>query len=129
MNILATQYATCANFSVNTFFPDVVSLIINIIKIGTPILLIILGMIDMFKAMTAQKEDEIKKAQGLFVKRLIAGILVYLVFVIVELLFGVLGSLTGDNDGNLWDCAVCFINGSDSESCKPITSEPISPLD
>lgn len=128
MYILA-QYVTCGNISVNTFFPNLVSLIVNIIKIGTPIILVILGMMDMFKAMTAGKEDEIKKAQGLFVKRLIAGVLVFLVFVIVELLFGVLGNVTedGNSNGN-WKCATCFIKGSKDDSCKPLTNAPVSPL-
>lgn len=114
------DYVTCLeDVKINAFFPDVVHLIINIIRIGVPIVLIILGMMDMFKAMTAQKEDEIKKAQGLFVKRLVAGVLVFLVFVIVELLFSVLSSFSGTGaDDNIWDCAQCFIKGSEHSSCR-----------
>ena len=111
---------TClGDIEVNTFFPEVVSLIVNIIKIGVPIVLIILGMMDMFKAMTAQKEDEIKKAQGLFVKRLVAGVLVFLVFVIVDLLFSVLSGFGDDTGANsdVWDCANCFIKGVEGNKC------------
>ena len=117
MYTLAT--VTCTGIEINAFFPDLVHLIVNVLKIGTPIILVVLGMIDMFKAMTAQKEDEIKKAQGLFVKRLIAGVLVFLVFVVVELLFAILGGLNSDEDNDdIWKCAVCFINGSEDPNCS-----------
>ena len=116
---------TClGDVQINTFFPEVVSLIINIIKIGVPVVLIILGMMDMFKAMTAQKEDEIKKAQGLFFKRLVAAVLVFLVFVIVDLLFSVLGSFNDTGaDADVWDCAECFIKGVKDGKCGklPVT--------
>ena len=119
---------TCfGDISINTFFPEVVSLIVNVIKIGVPIVLIILGMMDMFKAMTAQKEDEIKKTQGMFVKRLVAGVLVFLVFVIVDLLFSVLSGFedTGAN-ADVWNCANCFIKGVKDGKCGnlDITATP-----
>ena len=115
------NYINCAGVEMNAFFPDAVHLIINIIKVGTPIILIILGMLDMFKAMTAQKEDEIKKAQGLFFKRLIAGVLVFLVFVVVEVVFSVITSTTGEDTTNIWDCVNCFVNGSSAQSCQLTT--------
>ena len=114
---------TCfGDVSINTFFPEVVSLIVKVIKIGVPIVLIILGMMDMFKAMTAQKEDEIKKAQGIFIKRLVAGVLVFLVFVIVELLFSVLSGFEATGaDSSVWDCANCFIIGVDGGKCGSLS--------
>ena len=42
-------------------------------------------MIDFAKAITAGKEDEIKKAQSVIVKRLIVGVIVFFIFVIVKL--------------------------------------------
>ena len=42
---------------------SIIRIIVNIIKIGVPIILIILGMIDMGKAVASQKDDEIKKGQ------------------------------------------------------------------
>ena len=119
---MLAKYVTCGGGLIpkmNAFFPDLVHLIITVIKIGAPIILIILGMIDMFKAMMAQKEDEIKKAQSLFVKRLIAGVLIYLVFVIVEVVFSVLGEATEEDTDNIWGCVVCFIEGSENAKCEP----------
>ena len=48
---------------------DITNLIYKAIQIGVPIILIIVGMFDMGKAITQQKEDEIKKAQSLLVKK------------------------------------------------------------
>lgn len=58
--------------------------IIKWVKYILPVLVIILGIIDFIKAIGADKDDEMKKAQGRFVKRLIAAALVFLVPLIVE---------------------------------------------
>ena len=60
-------------------------LVYKAIQIGVPIILIIVGMFDMGKAITQQKEDEIKKAQNLLVKKAIAAALVFLMFSLVSL--------------------------------------------
>lgn len=89
--------------------PSLVSLVITILKFGVLIVLVIVGMIDLFKAVMAQKEDEIKKAEQTFIKRLIAGILVFFVVAIVQFVFKV---ATGeDEDSGIWDCFNCFVNG------------------
>ena len=89
-------------------FPVIVHTIVTIIKIGVPILLIIIGMLDLGKAVMAQKEDEIKKGQALFIKRLVAAILVFLVVFIVQIIVRFIAS--GDNS-NISSCINCFING------------------
>ena len=38
----------------------------NLLKIAVPIVLIIVGSLDLFKGITAQKDDEIKKGQKIF---------------------------------------------------------------
>ena len=95
--------------------PYLVSLVINIIKFGDLIVLVIVGMLDLFKAVMAQKEDEIKKAEQTFLKRLIAGVLVFFVVAIVQFVFKV----TTDESENagIWECFNCFVNGP-SETAK-----------
>lgn len=88
--------------------PYLVSLFIRIIQIAVPILLIIFGMLDLGKAVTGQKEDEIKKGQQTFFKRLIAAIMVFLVVVIVQLLIGVVANATEED--SVWGCVDYFIN-------------------
>lgn len=55
-------------------------------KIIVPILVIGLGTLDLAKAVVSSKEDEMKKAQKTFVKRVIIGIMIYLVPVIMNVI-------------------------------------------
>ena len=71
--------------------------IIPLIQIGIPIILIVLGMLDLGKAVMASKEDEIKNAQKMLIKRCIYAIAIFFVVLIVQLVFGLLSS-TGDEE-------------------------------
>lgn len=97
-------------------FATIVSTIVTIIKIAVPILLIIFGMLDLGKAVMAQKEDEIKKGQQTFIKRLIAAAIVFFVVFVVQLVVGVISPSTGD--ANVWNCVSCFVNGPESSGCQ-----------
>ena len=107
---------TCGNLG-TTFssqIPEIIHLIITLIQIVVPILLILFGMLDLGKAVMAQKDDEIKKAQQTFVKRLLAAALVFFVVVIVQ----VVTKLVAGSEGNdIWECVNCFISGP-SETAK-----------
>ena len=78
------------------------------IKIVVPIILIVVGMIDLAKAVTQNDEKKVKEAQQLLVKKAISAVLVFLVATIV----GVLMMLVGNNDykkctnclNSPWDC-------------------------
>lgn len=79
----------------------IVSTVIKVIQFGVPIILIVMGMLDLGKAVMSSKEEEIKKAQSLFIKRLIAGIVVFLVITIVKVVMAALPSeLVGDEVNN-----------------------------
>lgn len=86
--------------------PNIVHTIILVIKIAVPIVLVIMGMLDLFKGITAQKEDEIKKGQGMFIKRLIAAAIIFFVISIVQMLISFVAG-----DEGVMSCANCFING------------------
>ena len=53
-------------------------------KYIVPSLIIVYGSVDFFKAVIAQKEDDMKKAQKTFIKRIIMGILVFFVPVFIN---------------------------------------------
>lgn len=93
----------------NGMLPQVVSTAVMLIKIVVPILLIIFGMIDLGKAVMAQKEDEIKKGQQTFIKRLIAAAIVFFVVVVVQIAVGL---LAGNDKANITSCMNCFISGT-----------------
>ena len=70
----------------------IVGIIVFAIKVAVPIILIVVGMLDMAKAVTAKDENEIKKAQQGLVKKAIAAVLVFLVVSIVAILMTIIGS-------------------------------------
>lgn len=62
--------------------------ILGAVRIIVPILIILLGMLDFGKAVLAGKQDNMKKAQSDFIKRLIAGVIVFLVPALVDIIMG-----------------------------------------
>lgn len=68
-----------------------ISNILRWIKYILPIIVIVLGILDFIKAIGADKDDEIKKAQGKFIKRLIAAALVFIVPLILEFVLDKMG--------------------------------------
>ncbi len=73
---------------VNTTLPDFLGYFISLIYIGIriaiPLLLIIVGMFDMGRAIVAKKEEEVKKAQSLLIKKILLGVVVFLIPYLVE---------------------------------------------
>ena len=106
---------TCGNgmLVMDEMIPNLVSTAIDIIKIVVPILLVVFGMLDLGKAVMAQKEDEIKKGQQTFVKRLIAAVIVFLVIFIAEIVIGLVAPR--DSNENVWGCFNCLVH----EECEP----------
>lgn len=83
---------------------SVVGTIIKAVWIGIPILLIVLGSIDLGKAVIASKEDEVKKAKKSFINRLLYAVLVFAVVWIVRVIISSVSKLgfTGDVDTTSW---------------------------
>lgn len=106
-----------------TIIPDqlvkIIHLIYNGIRIGVPIILIIVGMFDMGKAITQQKEDEIKKAQQLLVRKAVAAVLVFLMFSLVSLVFSVATNTDDETqkaqNTSMWNCVSDLLNGKSKE--------------
>lgn len=74
-----------------------VKFVIEVIRWLVPAVLIVLGSIDMFKAMANGKEDEQKKAQKTFIRRLIYGLIIFLIPFIVNLAFSLLSNVFGSS--------------------------------
>lgn len=65
--------------------------IIKWIKYIIPIVVIVMGIIDFIRAIASDKDDEMKKAQGRFIKRLIAAALIFIVPFILEFVLDKMG--------------------------------------
>lgn len=92
----------------------VITLLKNIVRLlqwGIPIILILFGLIDLGKAVMSSKEDEMKKAQGTLIKRVIYAVIVFFVVTIVYFVMGIVGS---DDWKDCWD----GVGGAEAENVE-----------
>ena len=81
--------------------------IIQIAKIFIPIIIIGFGVMDLFKAITGSKDDEIKKSFKSLAMRCVAGVCVFFLPAIVSFIF----SLVNDwNESDYSECIKCISN-------------------
>ncbi len=68
--------------------------ILNYIRVLGPTIAVVLGSIDMVKAIITSDEENTKKAQSKFIKRLIAAVALFFVPLFVNILLGIFGFTT-----------------------------------
>lgn len=83
-----------------------------ILKIVVPIILIVMGSIDLAKAVAASKDDEIKKAVGSLVKRAVLGVLIFFIPTILSFVVELIGGddIYDENSGTFGRCTYCMLN-------------------
>ena len=93
--------------------------IFTLIQIAIPGFLIVLGTIDMFKAMTSGDEKKTKEAQKTFMRRLIYAVIAFLIPFIIRLVFSFVGRTINTDDpsaiGAYEEFFACW-NGSKASS-------------
>jgi len=82
--------------------------IMPIIQFGIPIILIVLGSIDLGKAVMSSDEKEMKGATGKLMKRVIAAVVIFFIPWLVNLVIGTMAKTSGDDvntgDESWYDC-------------------------
>ena len=87
--------------------------LLPIIQVGIPIILIIMGSIDLGKAVLSSDDKEIKGAVSKLIKRAIAAVAVFFVGTFVSLIMGLFAKsgasssvegTTQEAEDNWWDC-------------------------
>lgn len=78
--------------------------IFPIIWIGIPIILILMGTIDLGKAVLASDDKEIKAAQGRLIKRVLYAVVIFFMATIVGIVMDVIGKANDDSvkGNNMW---------------------------
>lgn len=69
----------------------IVKILLKVLQIGIPIVLLVFGTIDLGKAVMAGDEKEIKSATSLLLKRAVAAVAVYLLFIVISMVTGWVG--------------------------------------
>lgn len=88
------------------------------IKIITPIMLLVVGMISMTKAIAGKDDEAIKKAQKGLVKKAIAAVSVFLVATLVGLLMNIIGGSPYEQ------CTTCINNPTSCSSGSVTNTAP-----
>lgn len=88
--------------------------ILSVVKILIPLIIIILGVIDFFRAVIASKDDEIKKSMKSLMFRAISGVIIFFLPTIINLIF-----MLVDDWGNYrTDYSVCSTCVTNPSKCK-----------
>ncbi len=97
--------------------------IINFLKIIVPIIIIAFGVVDLYKAVTGSKDDEIKKSIKSIIIRVVAGIAIFLLPGIIQFVLNWVNAWSDYK--NSWCCCTdcllnpdCDVNSCNSSSCK-----------
>ncbi len=105
------QYVSCGGaFDIPSQVPELTSFVVNLLKIATPIILIVVSVISLLKALAASKEDDIKKAQSSLVRRIIAAAIVFFIVSIVQFVISKVAD--GEDQSGVRTCANCFLNNN-----------------
>ena len=81
-----------------------------ILQIGIPIVLIVLGTLDLGKAVISSDDKAVKEAQSKLIKRCIYAILVFFIVTLINLLFTMVGNIAGDSAPGLTQWSNCWSN-------------------
>ena len=98
--------------------------IVFFLKIAIPVLILVLGTIDLFKAITSSKDDRIMVAVKSIGVRFLAGVCIFFIPGFIELILDWVNEWS--NYRNTWCCCTqcildsnnCDVNSCSSDSCK-----------
>lgn len=85
-------YASDGCSLLSTSQVEILQEIFTIIRIVVPCLVVVLVVKDFAQAVMAQKDDEIKKAQTTAIKRLVIGIIIFLIPTVVNVVLNLIGN-------------------------------------
>lgn len=94
--------------NIPSILPKITSSIYNTVMVVVPVALILLGIVDLVKGIMSQKEDEIKKGRDSLIKRLITGVIVFLIVMLVKLFVNIING--GNDSSKLIGCIDCFVS-------------------
>lgn len=94
--------------NIPSIIPKITSSIYNTVMVVVPVALILLGIVDLVKGIMSQKEDEIKKGRESLVKRLITGVIVFLIVMLVKLFINIING--GNDSSKIIGCIDCFVS-------------------
>ena len=105
-------YLKCGDsYDIPEMVPKLTSYGVTLLKTVAPIVLIVMSIVQLVKAISSSKEDELKKVSGSLFKKVISAAIIFLSITIVQF---VMFKVTSSNEekSNLSSCLSCFLNGT-----------------
>ena len=103
-------------------FLRIIHLLITLVQFTVPVILIVLGSIDMFKAMTKNDEKSGSDLSKTFGKRLLYGVIIFFVPIIIEYILSFVSDMVKDNNGDVPDGLTswidCWVGIEDGDYCS-----------
>ena len=93
----------------------IIGWLVLIIKIVIPLLLIVMGMVDLGKAVVASDEKGIKTATSSLIRRFIAAIAIFFIPTLVSAIFNILEVVDTSKNSDYNICVTCV---TDVDNCK-----------
>ena len=114
ISVSAASKVSCGNVTgIPAKIPELTSFGMTIIQVAVPVILVVLGTIDLLKGITSSKEEEIKKGQQTFIKRLILAAIIFFVVVIFKFL---ISAVADSSKADIVECIDCFVSNNCKES-------------
>lgn len=112
-----------------TYFPTGVATLVrnlyNLIKLLVPVVIIIVGMVDLLRAVMASDEKKMEESKSRLIKKLIAGVTIFLLFAIVQFVFKNLLGHNGALSSSMFDCVTYFISEEPVSATCPTREDSI----
>ena len=120
IDFMKQEYVSCGGVGDNALVKNIPSIIpsisssaYNIVLVVVPVVMVLMGMLDLVKGIISQKEDEIRKGRSSLVKRLVMGLVTFLVVLLVKMLINLVAG--GNSAVRIVSCLDCFVNND----CTP----------
>ncbi len=123
VNALAISTVACGNVdNIPAGVPRLVRNIVNAIKILVPVIIIVLGILDIAKSVMASQEKDMQEYLRKFTRRIIAGVAIFFVVAIVQFIFG---TIKDGSSASKLACISCFI--SSESNCTYVEPSDVQP--
>ena len=83
---------------------------VMVIKIVIPLILIVLGMVDLGKAVVSSDEKAINKSVGVLLRRFIAAVIIFFIPTIISAIFNALNVMDDETENDYNICVQCVTN-------------------
>ena len=115
-NIPPKEYNFCEQNGVKLTF-RVIGLVIFVAKILVPLLIIVFGILDFYKALISSDEKNTKEAFYIFAKRIIAGIIVFFIPTIINIIVTLIDGADGVKS-KASQCQDCLVHPINKDKCS-----------